>query len=91
MHFLENLKSRVKSLAEAAEATRQSIIALAVDDNVQEARLAICRECEYLFKPSMQCKKCGCFVQVKTSLAPFSCPAGKWYAITVHENHDTAA
>jgi predicted Zn-ribbon and HTH transcriptional regulator len=43
-----------------------------------EERLAICNGCDKLFRPTMQCKKCGCFVKVKIKLAASECPIGKW-------------
>jgi hypothetical protein len=46
--------------------------------NVALHRLNICKECQYLFKPTMQCKKCLCFVDEKTKCLPEHCPAGKW-------------
>lgn len=47
-------------------------------DELKESRLAICRTCEY-FKPrTEQCRKCGCFMKLKTSLEQAKCPIGKW-------------
>lgn len=45
-----------------------------------QARLDICRQCEFLFKPTMTCKKCGCFMRIKTLLpeGTVHCPEGKW-------------
>lgn len=45
-----------------------------------QERLAICRQCPFLFKPTMTCKKCGCFMRIKTLLpeGAVSCPEGKW-------------
>lgn len=47
-------------------------------------RLSICRgssknePCEYYFRPTGSCKKCGCFVRLKTRIANQSCPINKW-------------
>lgn len=41
-------------------------------------RLAICSECDRLFKPTFTCKECGCFMKVKTGLKIAKCPLGKW-------------
>jgi hypothetical protein len=41
-------------------------------------RLEICRQCPRLFKPTMQCKECGCFMRIKTRLKSASCPINKW-------------
>lgn len=43
-----------------------------------EARLAICRECEFFRPRTQQCKKCGCFMKLKTKLERSHCPIHKW-------------
>lgn len=48
------------------------------EDSYHVARLQICKECPRLFKPTMQCKECGCFMRIKTRLKSASCPIGKW-------------
>jgi protein-arginine kinase activator protein McsA len=44
----------------------------------QKNRLDICNSCEFFFKPTKQCKKCGCVMSAKTSLKNVTCPIGKW-------------
>lgn len=46
--------------------------------DVQEKRFAICEGCPELIKLTSQCKKCGCFMKMKTHLAPAVCPIKKW-------------
>ena len=46
--------------------------------NIAEARYEICLDCPFLIKMSKQCKKCGCFMAVKTKLMEAVCPIGKW-------------
>lgn len=41
-------------------------------------RLEICKGCEFYRKLSNQCKKCGCFMKLKTTLEHAKCPIGKW-------------
>jgi hypothetical protein len=48
------------------------------NENLGKERLAICNTCPELIKLTMQCKKCGCFMNLKTKLALASCPIGKW-------------
>ena len=48
------------------------------DSTIIESRLAECRDCEHFIKATSQCKKCGCFMKVKTRLATARCPIGKW-------------
>jgi Family of unknown function (DUF6171) len=56
------------------------VAALSLSDtrSRSEERLAICRACPFLFKPTMTCKKCGCFMRAKTLLNHVECPEGKW-------------
>ena len=48
------------------------------DKNIINKRWDKCLECEHLFKPTNTCKKCGCFMKMKTKFAGASCPIGKW-------------
>jgi len=41
-------------------------------------RFEICKQCPELIKLTNQCKKCGCFMAVKTTLENARCPLGKW-------------
>lgn len=41
-------------------------------------RLGICQGCEFFKKNGNRCKKCGCFMKLKTTLAHAKCPIGKW-------------
>jgi hypothetical protein len=43
-----------------------------------DKRLRICNGCVNLFKPTGNCKLCGCFVKVKTKLKNQKCPIEKW-------------
>jgi len=49
---------------------------LLADTDVAQARLDICKRCEFLAKD--RCIKCGCFMDKKVHLAVTSCPEGKW-------------
>lgn len=49
-----------------------------VDDSISSQRYSICQACPELIKLTKQCKKCGCFMAVKTKLAAAACPLGKW-------------
>lgn len=52
-----------------------------VSDEIKDQRMSICNDCEHLIKFTKQCKKCGCFMHLKTKLAPAFCPVGKWEAV----------
>jgi len=49
-------------------------------DKVSEARLMVCRPCEFFTKDKV-CSKCGCMMEVKTKLSKEKCPIGKWDAL----------
>ena len=48
------------------------------DQETIDERLAICNTCPQLNKKLMQCRKCGCFMKLKTTLQQAKCPLGKW-------------
>ncbi len=48
------------------------------DEEKAKERFDICKGCPELIKLTTQCKKCGCFMKVKTKLEKASCPIGKW-------------
>lgn len=68
MLFKDKLKQRFKDAVDATLA----------DENLASSRLDICNSCEFLFKPTKNCKKCGCFVVGKTKLKQQKCPIDKW-------------
>lgn len=47
-------------------------------ESLANERFEICKSCPNLIKLSNQCKKCGCFMQLKTKLEDATCPEGKW-------------
>lgn len=49
-----------------------------VDDNTKEARIALCNDCDNLVHLTRQCKRCGCFIDVKAKYAKAFCPIGRW-------------
>lgn len=75
MSFINKLKQRIEEVQQVAE---KKIIEIKVESEIREARLAECKSCEHLFKPTNSCLKCGCFVQAKTWLKTEKCPIGKW-------------
>lgn len=48
------------------------------DKELIEQRLAICNQCPAFNKNLAKCKKCGCFMKLKTTLQEAKCPIGKW-------------
>ena len=41
-------------------------------------RLEICKGCEFFRPVAQTCRKCGCFMQLKTTLEEAKCPIGNW-------------
>ena len=41
-------------------------------------RFDICKQCPEFRPASHTCRKCGCFMKLKTTLAEAKCPLGKW-------------
>jgi hypothetical protein len=47
-------------------------------EEVAESRISICNACPELMAITHQCKKCGCFMAIKTKMQAAKCPLGKW-------------
>ena len=47
-------------------------------EDLVNSRLEICRACEYFRPKTETCRKCGCFMKLKTMLEKAKCPIGKW-------------
>jgi hypothetical protein len=48
------------------------------DRELIESRLKICNGCEWFKKSLAKCRKCGCFMKLKTTLQEAKCPIDKW-------------
>lgn len=48
------------------------------DEEKAKERFNICHSCPSFVKVTTQCKKCGCFMKLKTKLEHSACPIGKW-------------
>ena len=49
-----------------------------VSEEVAATRFDACTSCEFFIKPTSQCSKCGCLMNLKTKLKLAKCPVGKW-------------
>jgi len=47
-------------------------------DEESSRRFEICKACPELIRLTKQCKKCGCFMAVKTKIQSAVCPMEKW-------------
>ena len=48
------------------------------DRDLIEYRLEICNKCPFFDKRVARCRKCGCFMKLKTTLHKAKCPMDKW-------------
>lgn len=48
------------------------------EESLSKERYSICSSCPEFMKSTKQCKKCGCFMALKTKLKDAECPIGKW-------------
>ena len=75
MSVVDTIKDRMNKLKNAAGDRLSNI---KTEESVRNARMDLCTSCEFLFKPTGNCTKCGCFVKGKTWIADARCPIGKW-------------
>lgn len=79
MDFLNKIKTRTEELASQAKLRSDQIWneTIKVPSEERERRLEICQGCEFLLSMN-RCKKCGCFMDVKTWIPMSNCPINKW-------------
>ena len=75
MSVLNNIKDRMEKIKNNLD---ENIYKITAQADVRSNRLSICTSCEFLFQPTGNCTKCGCFVKGKTWIADARCPIGKW-------------
>jgi hypothetical protein len=49
-----------------------------ISDEEAKKRMDICLSCPELLSITKQCKKCGCFMSLKTKFKHAECPIKKW-------------
>lgn len=49
-----------------------------IDSEIADQRYEQCLQCPELTEHTKQCKKCSCFMVLKTKLKYAKCPIGKW-------------
>lgn len=72
VNFLKSAADSVKRVAQDARM---------VTAEQKAERLSICVQCEHFNDRQVICKKCGCFLQLKTGFANMRCPIDKWIEI----------
>lgn len=73
--FIDKFK---KKLSQVKEQTHQFVESAHANQTIVTDRINTCNTCEYLFTPTRNCKKCGCFVDIKARFINSECPLGKW-------------
>jgi hypothetical protein len=71
MAYMENNQENVKPWDLINGSPRSS-------EELSEYRLEICRACPMYRPKTNTCKKCNCFMKLKTTLEHAKCPIGKW-------------
>jgi hypothetical protein len=66
-----------KNLAVATAAHAKTGFAHVTEEQ-QQARLDICKGCEFYKEDDDRCLKCGCFLKSKSAWKSGKCPIGKW-------------
>jgi hypothetical protein len=71
---------RMKKIVEGAVNSLKISIGAAQDDLIalRNKRMEICKGCDFRDKLLERCKKCGCFLKMKTASVSSSCPINEW-------------
>lgn len=70
-----------KNLVSSISQNVKSVVSgndLKLSEAEANARLRICKGCEFFDQSYSRCKKCGCLMAIKTYLKAEKCPIGKW-------------
>lgn len=59
-------------------------------DQVYKERIAFCKQCEFYFKPTGNCKMCGCFMKIKARISMMDCPKKYWKAFDYKNTKEKA-
>ncbi len=47
-------------------------------EQLKKERMDMCRACDQFKRTTQQCRKCGCFMHLKTKMKDAHCPINKW-------------
>ena len=81
------MSSRIDRIKEIIEANKNASVGPLdmlkpgtewAEQSLADQRFSICKACPEFIKLSSQCKKCGCFMAVKTKMQAATCPLEKW-------------
>lgn len=88
MNYVEKIKNKFAEINAAKNTFTKMVGSKFVSDEVSSQRTTICQSCDKLFKPTNQCRLCGCFIFTKTKLAASHCPINKWTIEIVQEKEN---
>lgn len=66
------------NLAKIAVALMNGELPPTAEEDLYRARMSTCTGCEHFARLTQQCKRCWCFMDLKTRLLEAQCPEGKW-------------
>lgn len=78
---MPSINQMMVNLAQSVGKNVKSVAAgnsLRITSEEANARLEICKSCEFFNTLQQRCGKCGCYMAVKTYLKAEKCPIGKW-------------
>jgi len=76
-----SLGTMAKTFSQSVVRNIQSVAsgnALKLTEQDANARLEVCKKCEFFNSIQQRCNKCGCFMAIKTYLKAEKCPIGRW-------------
>jgi hypothetical protein len=76
-----SFKNQIKNLTESGKNVIEDFIGgteIFASEKLQDERWNICRQCEWFNVYAQQCKKCGCFLNIKIKFNSSFCPIFKW-------------
>lgn len=79
MPIIMDISTRIKNrLAELSANAQDAMSSFVAPEDIVQGRMSICEICPELLPTTKTCKKCGCFMTMKTRLNMASCPLSKW-------------
>lgn len=75
-----NMPGLLEQAMSAAKAVGSIVKNFGLDETTteeREHRLKICESCDF-FTANRRCLKCGCYMDVKTTIKAEKCPIGRW-------------
>ena len=65
-------------LGKIAEQLIQGILPAGAEKELAAERIKMCEDCEFFAPMTRQCRRCMCFMDLKTKMLNARCPLDKW-------------